>query len=178
MASPLLLSTSTPLLLPSARRCLHPRSVATPSLRYPPSLAFPKPFQSPNLWRPNSSNCLRFFGRTHDRGTSIGGAEPESPIPQEAPFGEDSAAFDPGQQKLSSWAYFTAILGAVLVALDVLWISPSTGFGTVYIDAVSRLSERPEVSSDTKDRWFSSVMLLLVRFLCRSEAYLLVELHV
>ncbi|CAL9762858.1 unnamed protein product [Musa acuminata subsp. burmannicoides] len=140
MASRLLLSTSTPLLLPSPRR-----SVATPSLRYPPSLAFPKPFQSPNLWRPSSSNCLRFFGRTHDRRTSIGGAEPESPIPQEAPFGEDSAAFDPGQQKLSSWAYFTAILGAVLVALDVLWISPSTGFGTVYIDAVSRLSERPEV---------------------------------
>ncbi|URE13641.1 NnrU protein [Musa troglodytarum] len=145
MASPLLLSTSTPLLLPSPRRCLYPRSVATAPLRYPPSLAFPKPFQSPNLWRPNSSNCLRFFGRTHDRGTSIGGAEPESPIPHEAPFGEDSAAFDPGQQKLSSWAYFTAILGAVLVALDVLWISPSTGFGTVYIDAVSRLSDRPEV---------------------------------
>ncbi|RWW71480.1 hypothetical protein BHE74_00020782 [Ensete ventricosum] len=178
MVSPLLLSTSTPLLLPSSRRSPYPRSVATPSLRCPPSIAFPKPSQRPNLWRPNSSNCLRFFGRTHDRGTSIGGAEPESPIPDEAPLGEDSAAFDPRQQKLSSWACFTAILGAVLVALDVLWISPSTGFGTVYIDAVSRLSERPEVSLDTKDWWFSWVMLLLVQFLCRSESYFLVELHV
>ncbi|CAL9121457.1 unnamed protein product [Musa acuminata var. zebrina] len=144
MASPLLLSISTPF-VPLGRRCLYPHNIAAPPLRYPSSVAFLKPFQSRNIWGTNSSNSLRLFGRAHVRGTPIGGAESETSISDESRVGEDSAAFELGEQKLSSWAYFTAILGAVLVALNILWINPSTGFGTAYIDAVSGLSPSPEV---------------------------------
>lgn len=59
--------------------------------------------------------------------------------------GEDSAAFDLGEQKLSSWLYFTLILGAVLFALNLVWIDPKTGFGTAFIDTVSGLSESDEI---------------------------------
>ncbi|URE46982.1 NnrU protein [Musa troglodytarum] len=143
MASPLLLSISTPFGA-LRRRYLYPHNIAAPPLRYPSSLAFLKPFQSRNFWGTNSSNSLRLFGRAHARGTPIGGAESETSIPDESRVGEDSAAFELGEQKLSSWAYFTAILGAVLLALNVLWINPATGFGTAYIDAVSGLSPSPE----------------------------------
>ncbi|WOL02509.1 15-cis-zeta-carotene isomerase [Canna indica] len=145
MASFLLSSTTTPLLLPSCCRHPYPLKGLILSLRCPPSLALPKPLQ-PHLWRPSSSNSLWFSGRTRARGTSIGGTESENSVSDEAPVGEDSAAFEFGEQKLSSWAYFTVILGTVLVALNVLWINPSTGFGTAFIDAVSGLSESPEVA--------------------------------
>ncbi|KAJ8479207.1 hypothetical protein OPV22_022934 [Ensete ventricosum] len=144
MASPLLLSISTPFVR-FRRRYLYPHNIAAPPLRYPSSLAFLNPIQSRNLWGTNSSNSLHLFGRAHARGTPTGGAESETPILDEARVGEDSAAFELGEQRLSSWAYFTAVLGAVLVALNVLWINPSTGFGKAYIDAVSGLSPSPEV---------------------------------
>ncbi|RZS11542.1 hypothetical protein BHM03_00042866 [Ensete ventricosum] len=149
MASPLLLSISTPFVR-FRRRYLYPHNIAAPPLRYPSSLAFLNPIQSRNLWGTNSSNSLHLFGRAHARGTPTGGAESETPILDEARVGEDSAAFELGEQRLSSWAYFTAVLGAVLVALNVLWINPSTGFGKAYIDAVSGLSPSPEVSLDKK----------------------------
>lgn len=60
-------------------------------------------------------------------------------------MGEDSARFDLGEQKVSSWIYFAGILGAVLFALDVLWIDPATGYGTAFVDAVSGVSESKEV---------------------------------
>ncbi|KAL6580765.1 hypothetical protein OROMI_006688 [Orobanche minor] len=59
--------------------------------------------------------------------------------------GEDSAEFVLSKQKLSSWIYFTGILGIVLYILDVAWIDNSTGFGKVLIDALSRISDSPEV---------------------------------
>jgi zeta-carotene isomerase len=59
--------------------------------------------------------------------------------------GEDSAAFELGKQKVSSWIYFSLILGVVLFVLDVAWIDNSTGFGKDFISAVSSLSESPEV---------------------------------
>ncbi|XP_051149713.1 15-cis-zeta-carotene isomerase, chloroplastic-like [Andrographis paniculata] len=59
--------------------------------------------------------------------------------------GEDSAKFDPSQQKVSSWLYFSGVLGLVLYVLNVTWIDNSTGFGKSYIDAVSRISDSPEV---------------------------------
>ncbi|KAL5066019.1 hypothetical protein RYX36_027756 [Vicia faba] len=43
--------------------------------------------------------------------------------------GEDAATFDLEKQKLSSWLYFTAILGVVLFVLNLIWIDVSTGFG-------------------------------------------------
>ncbi|GAB4851834.1 hypothetical protein Ancab_031233 [Ancistrocladus abbreviatus] len=79
-------------------------------------------------------------------GTSIGETdEKPSMIDNDVVVGEDSAAFELGDQKLSSWIYFTLILGAVLFALDVLWIDNSSGFGKPFVAAVERVSDSPEV---------------------------------
>ncbi|KAG6477211.1 15-cis-zeta-carotene isomerase, chloroplastic-like isoform X1 [Zingiber officinale] len=145
MASPLLLSISTPFRLSSPHRFPSLCNGATHSLRRAPSLPFPQPSDTPRLWRPSPCGSLRFVASVRAGGTSIGGAESENPLPDESPVGEDSAAFELREQKLSSWVYFTAILGVVLGALNILWISPSTGFGAAYIDAVSGLSENPEI---------------------------------
>ncbi|KAK6145767.1 hypothetical protein DH2020_019636 [Rehmannia glutinosa] len=59
--------------------------------------------------------------------------------------GEDSAEFVLSKQKISSWVYFTGILGVVLYILDVAWIDNSTGYGKVFIDALSSISDSPEV---------------------------------
>lgn len=59
--------------------------------------------------------------------------------------GEDSAEFELSKQKISSWVYFSLILGVVLYILDVAWIDNSTGFGKDFIGAVSSVSESPEV---------------------------------
>lgn len=150
MASPLLLSISTPFRLSSPHRFPSPCNGATHSLRRSPPLSFPQPSQTPHLRWPFPCGSRRFVASIRAGGTSIGGAESENPLPDEAPVGEDSAVFELREQKLSSWVYFTAILGVVLGALNILWISPSTGFGAAYIDAVSGLSERPEVTMYTK----------------------------
>lgn len=76
-------------------------------------------------------------------GTSIGETEEEGVEP--VTVGEDSAAFDLGQQKISSWIYFGGILGVVLFLLDVVWIDNSTGFGKDFIAAVAGVSESHEV---------------------------------
>jgi zeta-carotene isomerase len=49
------------------------------------------------------------------------------------------------KQKISSWIYFTAILGVVLFILNVVWINNETGFGKAFVDAVSSLSDSHEV---------------------------------
>ncbi|KAE8023065.1 hypothetical protein FH972_008817 [Carpinus fangiana] len=56
--------------------------------------------------------------------------------------GEDSAAFELGEQKISSWMYFSVVLGVVLFLLDLAWIDNSTGLGKAFIEAVSELSDR------------------------------------
>lgn len=95
-----------------------------------------------NLLRSNSKApiyCRKFVART-----SIG--ENESESEKELGFvGEDSAVFELGKQKVSSWIYFTAILGVVLYVLNVAWIDNSTGYGKAFIDAVSTLSDSSEV---------------------------------
>lgn len=60
-------------------------------------------------------------------------------------MGEDSAVFDLGQQKVSSWVYFSVILGSVLAALEVVWIDNSTGYGGAFVDAVAAVSDSHEV---------------------------------
>lgn len=75
-------------------------------------------------------------------GASIEG---EAEVSDEPLVGEDSAAFDLGKQKIKSWLYFTGILGVVLAVLDVAWIDDSTGLGKPFVDAVSSISESPEV---------------------------------
>lgn len=59
--------------------------------------------------------------------------------------GEDSAAFDLNNQKLTSWVYFSVILGVVLFLLQLLWIDNSTGYGKAFIDSVSSISDSHEV---------------------------------
>lgn len=59
--------------------------------------------------------------------------------------GEDAANFDLEKQKLSSWVYFTAILGVVLFVLNLIWIDDSTGFGKVFVDTISGISDSHEV---------------------------------
>ncbi|KAI5406350.1 15-cis-zeta-carotene isomerase, chloroplastic [Lathyrus oleraceus] len=59
--------------------------------------------------------------------------------------GEDSAVFDLKKQKISSWIYFTAILGVVLFVLNVAWIDNSTGFSKAFVESVSALSDSHEV---------------------------------
>lgn len=66
--------------------------------------------------------------------------------------GEDSAEFVLSRQKLSSWIYFTAILGTVLFILNVAWLDNSTGLGRPFVDAVSELSDSPEVNFVSQSR--------------------------
>jgi len=70
--------------------------------------------------------------------------------------GEDSATFDLQNQNLSSWFYFTAILGVVLFVLNVIWIDDSTGFGKAFVDSISGISDSHEVIH------FFSLFFLLV----------------
>ncbi|XWS23582.1 hypothetical protein CRYUN_Cryun28dG0027300 [Craigia yunnanensis] len=105
----------------------------------------PKPKNSTNptfLKAPffHSDSCrIRFLARASLGETDVSSDEP---LPL---LGEDSAAFDLGTQNIVSWVYFTVILGVVLYVLDVVWIDNSTGFGKVFIDAVSSLSDSHEV---------------------------------
>lgn len=62
-------------------------------------------------------------------------------------MGEDSAAFELGEQKIISWVYFSLVLGVVLFLLDLAWIDNSTGLGKAFIDALSELSDSHEVNS-------------------------------
>ncbi|XWS15238.1 hypothetical protein CRYUN_Cryun35bG0077500 [Craigia yunnanensis] len=87
-----------------------------------------------------SDSCrIRFLARASLGETDASSDEPPPLV------GEDSAAFDLETQNIVSWVYFTVILGVVLYVLDVVWIDNSTGFGKVFIDAVSSLSDSQEV---------------------------------
>ncbi|GFS45834.1 15-cis-zeta-carotene isomerase [Actinidia rufa] len=77
-------------------------------------------------------------------GASEIGETDEEEVVAGAVVGEDSADFDLGKQKISSWIYFCGVLGIVLFVLDVAWIDNSTGFGKPFIDAVSTLSASHE----------------------------------
>ncbi|KAL8252054.1 hypothetical protein R6Q59_035747 [Mikania micrantha] len=71
--------------------------------------------------------------------------ESDTSVSNDALVGEDSANFDLAKQKITSWVYFTGVLGVVLLILDVVWLDNSTGFGKVFIDSVSSVSDSPEV---------------------------------
>ncbi|XP_027334908.1 15-cis-zeta-carotene isomerase, chloroplastic [Abrus precatorius] len=95
-----------------------------------------------NLRRSNSKPLI--WSRKFVAHTSIRETESDSENDSRM-VGEDSASFDLGQQRISSWLYFTAILGVVLYVLNVAWIDNSTGFGKAFVDAVSTLSDSHEV---------------------------------
>lgn len=106
--------------------------ITTPSYR----TKFTEPKTSP--FHPISPLRLqRFQARSYISDSE----EPSPPL-----VGEDSASFNLADQNISSWLYFTVILGVVLFALDVLWIDNSTGFGKSFIEFVSTFSDSHEVS--------------------------------
>ncbi|KAI3746994.1 hypothetical protein L6452_09436 [Arctium lappa] len=86
------------------------------------------------------SNCLRKSRRVFVAGES------DTSVSKDVLVGEDSANFDLAKQKITSWIYFTGVLGVVLFILDVAWLDNSTGFGKVFIDSVSSVSDSPEVA--------------------------------
>ncbi|MQL79470.1 hypothetical protein Taro_011918 [Colocasia esculenta] len=89
---------------------------------------------------------LSLSTRVHAGGGSIREGDEGGDVVEAVTVGEDSAAFELGKQSVVSWVLFTGILGAVLLALNVVWIDPSTGFGSSFINAVSGTSESPEVT--------------------------------
>lgn len=121
----------------------HHRSLSIPSSSESTAILL-NPISKPNknslffLKRPSKSVLLsrEFVTRTSIRDTDA----KDSGL-----VGEDSAAFEVGEQKISSWVYFTVILGVVLFVLNVVWIDNSTGYGKAFIDAVSGLSDSHEV---------------------------------
>ncbi|GMH29444.1 hypothetical protein Nepgr_031287 [Nepenthes gracilis] len=126
----------------------HTVEVRTSS--HPLSLSHTKYQRAPN---PKLRNSVQFaskfvqFRRILLAGTSIGEQDEEnSSLIDEIAVGEDSGAFELTKQKLSSWIYFTLILGSVLFGLNVLWIDNSTGFGKALIVAVESVSDSPEVT--------------------------------
>ena len=104
-----------------------------------------------NLTKPTNNNYPKFLKPTlpflglkkFTRRISTRDADTDTSVPPPL-VGEDSAAFELGKQKLSSWIYFSLILGVVLFVLDVAWIDNNTGFGKDFISSVSRLSESHE----------------------------------
>ncbi|KDP46004.1 hypothetical protein JCGZ_14911 [Jatropha curcas] len=96
----------------------------------------------PTKFLPSRSCKILTRASIKDADTSSSGS---SSVSDDAIVGEDSAAFELGKQKISSWIYFSVILGVVLYVLDFAWIDNSTGFGKLFIDAVSTLSDSHEV---------------------------------
>lgn len=131
---------SNPLSL-SSRPCFLPRS----TMSRPPASKFLRSSSS-------SSGSSRQITRWVLARTSVGdsggtGGEAPPPAPPEPQLvGEDSAAFDFGEQKIQSWVYFSGILGAVLFVLNVAWLDGSNGLGlgSTFIESVSGLSQSHE----------------------------------
>lgn len=135
MASSLLLST--PFLSPHQRNPKSP--ISKPSLSLS-STSISRKFALSEFNRtihftpkPPLSQRRRFIA-----GNSVGDSD-------DFLIGEDSATFELSKQKISSWVYFTLILGVVLFALNFLWIDNSTGFGKYFIDALESIFQSPEV---------------------------------
>ncbi|KAF3334364.1 15-cis-zeta-carotene isomerase [Carex littledalei] len=124
---------------------LSPRHKIPSLLCLPPLKPFSFPKFSPVLSHPKLVTHF-VYHKTIAKSSSVGSRETDDPIPDESLLGEDSAAFQLSEQKLSSWVYFTVILGSVLLALNFLWINPSTGFGTAFVDSISNISGSPEVT--------------------------------
>ncbi|KAL6968249.1 zeta-carotene isomerase [Sarracenia purpurea var. burkii] len=92
-----------------------------------------------------SPKLLRTYRKILAGSSEIGETDVNSSDEEVVLVGEDSAEFDFAKQKISSWIYFSAILGIVLFVLDVAWINNSTGFSKAFIDAVSTISGSHEV---------------------------------
>ncbi|XP_057758170.1 15-cis-zeta-carotene isomerase, chloroplastic [Arachis stenosperma] len=148
MASSLLLSTTTSFTSnhhSSPPLSTHPSNSISIRLNPKQTHRFQKCFLFHHFNSPHTIPFLLSSRRGFDVvRTSIRDADAETEQDSSL-VGEDSAAFELGQQKLSSWVYFSVILGTVLFVLNVAWIDDSTGFGKAFVDAVSRVSDSHEV---------------------------------
>jgi len=61
-------------------------------------------------------------------------------------IGEDAAAFDLGSQKAKSWALFFGLLTSVLGGIYALWIDPSIGIGSKFIEVFENTASSSEVT--------------------------------
>lgn len=136
MANSVLLTTPFP--LSSKPKSFHLKLTSTFT-----HITTNNPFKLPTKKFPKSQQIafkkVQAIGKTDERASL--GIDPDEKIL----VGEDSAVFELGQQKLSSWLYFSGILGVVLFVLQVGWIDNSTGLGKDFINAVSAISDSPEV---------------------------------
>ncbi|GLT69410.1 hypothetical protein SLA2020_415650, partial [Shorea laevis] len=116
----------------------RPASTLKPSLNNSP---FPSSFSSLRKFRPAPRTSL-----DTESSSSHDDHDDDGPLGVGL-VGEDSAAFELGEQKIISWVYFSLVLGVVLFLLDLAWIDNSTGLGKAFIDALSELSDSHEVNS-------------------------------
>ncbi|XP_073046622.1 15-cis-zeta-carotene isomerase, chloroplastic isoform X2 [Primulina eburnea] len=126
----------------------HPSSVPLRPPQYTKILQFQHPFSlsrlKPNVFQTSSPKSLNFYTKkSFVRVLEQEGTDASSPAPDL--LGEDSAEFLWSKQKISSWLYFSGVLGVVLYVLNFAWIDNSTGFGKPFVDAVSGISDSPEV---------------------------------
>lgn len=106
-------------------------------------------FQSPSLHFKfkhtfHYSNCITDFP-SNPKLLARASSEEHAELTDSSLVGEESATFEIKDQKLSSWFYFTLILGVVLFVLNVIWIDDSTGFGKAFVDSISGISDSHEV---------------------------------
>ncbi|MCD9640611.1 hypothetical protein HAX54_026017 [Datura stramonium] len=100
---------------------------------------------NPTINTPFPSSLFQFPSKPRKGFWPISVGRTQTEEEDEILVGEDSAEFELSKQKISSWVYFTGILGVVLYALNVIWIDNSTGFGKSFIDAVSSISDSHEI---------------------------------
>lgn len=132
---------STPLVFSTSKsHLLHHH----PHLNSLPSSSSSLCFKSKQSFQYFSSNPLLL---SHKLVTRVSSSEERATtqVTDSDLVGEDSATFDIQNQKLSSWFYFTAVLGVVLSVLNVIWIDDSTGFGKAFVDSISGISDSHEV---------------------------------
>lgn len=129
------------LILSHPLSCLPRRELSVLNHRAKPIWVTSIPsLKNPTKFFPSKSCKILTRTSVRDANTSS-----SSSVSDDAVVGEDSAAFELGKQKISSWIYFSVILGVVLYVLDFAWIDNSTGFGKLFIDSVSTLSDSHEV---------------------------------
>lgn len=61
-------------------------------------------------------------------------------------IGEDAAAFDLGSQKAKSWVLFFVLLTSVLGGIYALWIDPSIGIGSKFIELFENAASSSELA--------------------------------
>lgn len=116
---------------------------------FAPKITLPTPKSTPPFLvknNPYSPQPPRISQKTRAGASEIGETAKEEAEEEVVFAGEDSAEFDLGKQKITSWIYFTGVLGVVLFVLDVVWIDNSTGFGKAFVDSVYSVSGSHEVS--------------------------------